>query len=92
MRKLSFIDKLIYKGEFFYRGDNSMIQRLENDQIRVSVRNLVEFILRSGDLDNRRSQAPENAMQEGSKIHRMIQKRMGLNYEAEVMLKTSCAF
>ena len=69
-----------------------MIQRLENDQIRVSVRNLVEFILRSGDLDNRRSQAPENAMQEGSKIHRMIQKRMGLNYEAEVMLKTSCAF
>lgn len=55
--------------------------------IRISVRNLVEFILRSGDLDNRRSGGASNAMQEGSRIHRMIQKSMGMGYQAEVSLK-----
>lgn len=56
-------------------------------EIRVSVRALVEFILRHGDIDNRHNIAPENAMQEGSRIHRMIQKRMGADYEAEVSLR-----
>lgn len=56
-------------------------------EIRVSVRSLVEFILRHGDIDNRHNGAPENAMQEGSRIHRMIQKRMGADYEAEVFLR-----
>ena len=55
--------------------------------IKVSVRNLVEFILRDGDIDNRYAGAREDAMQEGSRIHRMIQKRMGIEYEAEVPLK-----
>lgn len=55
----------------------------------VSVRNLVEFILRGGDIDNRRSSSPENAMQEGGRIHRMIQRQMGLSYHAEVSLKHS---
>lgn len=57
------------------------------EQIRISVRELVEFILRSGDIDNRHHASPDNAMQEGSRIHRMIQKRMGANYRAEVPLK-----
>ncbi len=57
------------------------------EQIRVSVRELVEFILRSGDIDNRHHASPENAMQEGSRIHRMIQKRMGADYQAEVTLR-----
>ena len=57
------------------------------EEVRVSVRNLVEFILRSGDIDNRRQGSPENAMQEGSRIHRMIQKRMGAEYQAEVFLR-----
>lgn len=53
----------------------------------VSVRNLVEFIFRSGDIDNRgRANSPE-AMQEGSRIHRKIQKSMGTSYQAEVPLK-----
>lgn len=56
-------------------------------EIRISVRSLVEFILRSGDIDNRRTSAPENAMQEGSRIHRMIQRRMGPEYQAEVGLR-----
>ena len=53
-------------------------------EVRISVRNLVEFILRSGDIDDRRQGSPENAMQEGSRIHRMIQRRMGAEYRAEV--------
>lgn len=56
-------------------------------EVRISVRNLVEFILRSGDLDNRKAASPENAMQEGGRIHRMIQRRMGSNYFAEVLLR-----
>lgn len=58
-------------------------------EICISVRNLVEFLLRSGDLDNRRIGAPADAMLEGGRIHRMIQRRMGSEYEAEVLLKTT---
>ena len=55
--------------------------------IRISVRGLIEFIMRSGDLDNRRSSmSTEDAMAEGSRIHRMIQKRQGSSYRAEVPL------
>jgi len=54
--------------------------------IRVSVRGLVEFILRSGDIDNRIHQASPDAMQEGGRIHRMIQKSMGPDYHAEIPL------
>ena len=56
-------------------------------EIHISVRNLVEFVLRSGNIDNRMASAPENAMQEGGRIHRMIQRRMGADYHAEVALK-----
>ena len=55
-------------------------------EIRISVRRLVEFILRSGSIDNRIHQASSDAMQEGSRIHRMIQKSMGSDYHAEVPL------
>lgn len=57
------------------------------DQIHISVRRLVEFILRGGSIDNRRKVSAENAMQEGSRIHRMIQRKMGTEYQAEVPLK-----
>lgn len=60
-------------------------------EIRVSVRRLVEFILREGDIDNRHQAGSENAMQEGSRIHRMLQKRMGADYKAEVPLKYTYA-
>ncbi len=56
--------------------------------IRISVRNLVEYILRSGNIDNRHKGSPDMAtMQEGSKIHRMIQRRMGAQYHAEYFLR-----
>ena len=60
--------------------------------IRISVRNLVEFILREGDIDNRVSGSMEkDAMLLGSKIHRRIQSRMGADYTAEVPLKLQVA-
>ena len=60
----------------------------EKTCIRISVRNLVEFVLSSGDIDNRRtSGAEKDAMQAGSRIHRKIQRRMGANYQAEVTMK-----
>ena len=56
--------------------------------IKISVRNLVEFVMRGGDIDNRRtSGADKDAMQAGSRIHRKIQRRMGADYRAEVSLK-----
>ena len=61
---------------------------MEKERIKISVRNLVEFILRSGNLDNRRTSAADReAMQKGSKIHRKIQKQMKASYKAEVPLK-----
>lgn len=57
------------------------------EEIHISVRGLVEFILRHGDLDNRRQAAPDDAMQEGGRIHRKLQKRMGAEYQPEVSLK-----
>lgn len=59
----------------------------EQPLIRISVRNLVEFILRSGDIDNRIAAADKDAMLLGGKIHRKIQRRMGADYHAEVTLK-----
>jgi len=60
----------------------------EKKKVRISVRTLVEFILRSGDLDNRRGGwADKEAMQAGSRIHRKIQGRFGSDYKAEVPLK-----
>ena len=56
-------------------------------EIRISVRGLVEFLLRSGDIDNRRRVSPEDAMAEGGRVHRMIQRRMGADYHAEVPMK-----
>lgn len=50
--------------------------------MRISVRNLVEFVLRQGDIDNRYV-SPERAA-EGSRIHRMLQKNAGGDYRAEV--------
>ena len=56
-------------------------------ELHISVRNLVEFILRGGDIDNRSSRMVQEAMLEGGKIHRKIQKSMGSSYTAEVPLK-----
>lgn len=57
-------------------------------EIRLSVRDLVEFVLRSGDIDSRQAAGgKKEAMQEGSRLHRKIQRRMGASYQAEVAMK-----
>lgn len=63
-------------------------QIMEKPRVRISVRNLVEFILRSGDLDNSRgSSGDKEAMLKGGRLHRKIQRSMKGNYQAEVSLK-----
>ncbi len=57
-------------------------------QVRISVRSLVEFLMRSGDIDNRISRGLQlKAMQEGTRIHKKLQRAMGSSYQAEVPLK-----
>ena len=61
---------------------------MKKPKVRISVRNLVEFILRSGDLDNSRgSSGDKEAMLKGGRLHRKIQRSMKGNYQAEVSLK-----
>lgn len=61
---------------------------MEKPKVRISVRNLVEFILRSGDLDNSHgSSGDKEAMLKGGRLHRKIQRSMKGNYQAEVSLK-----
>lgn len=55
-------------------------------EFHISVRALVEFVLRDGDLDNRRRSDVRTAMLEGGRIHRIIQKRQKAGYQAEVPL------
>ncbi|MDD5999701.1 MAG: ATP-dependent DNA helicase [Lachnospiraceae bacterium] len=55
-------------------------------EMHISVRSLVEFIFRSGDIASGDGSFSKNAMLEGSRIHRKIQGKMGLDYEAEVPL------
>ena len=55
--------------------------------VSVSVRQLVEFILRSGDITTSSGLADPDAMQEGTRIHKKIQRSMGPGYEAELSLK-----
>ena len=65
---------------------------MQQDVVKISVRNLVEFILRSGDIDNRIAGMPDqDAMQLGSRLHRKIQAGMGSDYRSEVPLKMDFA-
>ena len=57
-------------------------------RIKISVRNLVEFILRSGDIDSRYGSGMQaQAMQLGGRLHRRLQKQAGPFYRAEVPLR-----
>lgn len=61
---------------------------IKDGAIRISVRNLVEFVYNSGDIDNRTgSMADVERMQEGARLHRVIQKKAGAGYMPEVLLK-----
>ncbi|MFV0363779.1 MAG: ATP-dependent DNA helicase [Suipraeoptans sp.] len=66
---------------------------MEKPEIKISVRNLVEFIMQSGDIDNRVASIDLDAMQVGTRLHKKIQQEMqkkyGSNYKSEVSLKES---
>ena len=56
--------------------------------IKISVRDLVEFVMRSGDIDSTRSSSRElDAMKKGTKLHKKVQKSMARNYLPEIQLK-----
>lgn len=61
---------------------------IKDGQLKISVRRLVEFICRSGDIDNRFGGiSDKSAMDAGARVHKKIQKSMGPDYRAEVPLK-----
>ncbi|EPN1185254.1 ATP-dependent DNA helicase [Listeria innocua] len=53
--------------------------------VQISVRRLVEFVLKSGSIDSRMTSS-DRAL-EGTKIHQLLKKEAGEEYEAEVSLK-----
>lgn len=56
--------------------------------VKISVRSLVEFIFRNGDIsDGHSGTLSKEAMNAGSRIHRKLQKKAGSYYNAEVPLK-----
>lgn len=57
-----------------------------NRKFSISIKELAEFLRKSGSIDARFSGI--NRAQEGGKIHRMLQKQAGKNYKAEVSLVT----
>lgn len=54
-------------------------------EVKISVRDLVEFILRSGSIDS--SFIGSNRAVEGTRIHQKIQRSFKEGYESEVVLK-----
>ena len=62
------------------------------EKLTLSVRNLVSFLFRSGDIDNRIPQADTDAMAKGSEMHRKLQKEAGGDYRAEVVLSMEYLF
>ncbi len=55
------------------------------DNIKLSVRELVEFVYKSGDI-NAKNLSPERAM-EGIRVHKILQSSMGESYQKEYFLK-----
>ena len=63
-------------------------KQTEKRIIKVSVRGLVEFLLRSGDIDGSRGGwADRRAMLAGGRVHRKLQKKRGTGYQPEVPLR-----
>ncbi len=62
----------------------------EKTQIKISVRRLVEFLLRKGDItEGMEVRDTLESMQAGSRIHKKIQKAGGVDYHAEVPLSVT---
>lgn len=56
-------------------------------ELKISVRQLVEFLCKKGNLDNRFGRVSDRAaMDAGTRIHKKLQKSMGPDYKSEVSL------
>ena len=66
---------------------------MEEREYKISVRNLVEFILRWGDINNAGMKSPPDLL-EGTKIHRKIQKKEEKTgkYRSEVRLSEKISY
>ena len=56
-------------------------------KVKISVRNLIEFAMRSGDIDNRFRD--NTRMIEGIRAHQKIQAKYGRDYKKEYKLKNT---
>jgi len=65
--------------------NKSINENTQKINIKISVRNLVEFILRSGDIDS--GFRSSGRAVEGTYAHQKVQKAQDDNYQAEVSLK-----
>ena len=62
----------------------------QNNTVKTSVRKLVEFFLRSGDIESGSGLVSDpEAMLMGSRLHRKIQRAKKVGYQSEVPLKMS---
>ena len=59
-------------------------------EVTISVRRIIELVLRSGSIDNR--YGGSDRAQEGSRIHRRLQKMAGEGYQREVKLSHTCVY
>ena len=84
------------KTRFIQQENTRGRKEVYMQELHISVRNLVEFIFRAGDIDNRAGKLASaeanlargaEARREASRIHRKIQKSMDTSYQAEVPLK-----
>ena len=58
-------------------AQTGMKKEWKNRRYGISVRNLVEFILRNGDIDSRRGSIDKEAMLKGGRLHRKISETDG---------------
>lgn len=80
------ISEILMKYEVTERAE--ILLKEEVKIVRISVRDLVEFVLREGDIDNRKiGMSDKDVMAMGGKLHRKIQRQMGSDYHAETAMK-----
>ena len=65
---------------------------MDNPVTRISVRNLVEFILQSGDLDNRRGTIDKDAMLKGSRLASEASETNERRLQSRGCLRMNCSY
>ncbi len=75
---------LLFSECMFYNREADRWDYVKSTR-KIAVRQVVEFILRRGSIDSRH--VSEHTPQEGSRLHRMLQKEAGSLYQKEVSLK-----